>query len=180
MVCKVCNQPLPGRLSVSVGLVAWLKDECFACSLNTEPWSLAKVTATVQLRTSFVVGYGPVGVLDASTTGFQSYVFCGPVPQRKTLKNWGPIWNPNRLLFAERLAVENFLLSGLRAALPWWLSSKESPANAGNTGVIPGSGRSPRGGNGSPLQCSCLGNPMDRGAWWATVHEVTSRLWLSI
>ena len=38
---------------------------------------------------------------------------------------------------------------------------------------IPGLGRSPEGGNGNPLQYSCLGNPMDRGAWWATVHEVT-------
>ena len=64
-----------------VGLVSWLKDECFARSLNTEPWSLAKVTALVHLRSSFVVGYGPVGLLDASTTGFESHVFCGPVPQ---------------------------------------------------------------------------------------------------
>ena len=55
-------------------------------------------------------------------------------------------------------------------------ATKESAWNAGDTGSVPGSGRSPRGGNGSPLQCSCLGNPMDRGAWWATVHEVTSRL----
>ena len=38
---------------------------------------------------------------------------------------------------------------------------------------IPGWGRSPGGGNGNPLQYSCLGNPMDRGAWWATVHGVT-------
>ena len=47
------------------------------------------------------------------------------------------------------------------------------PANAGAAGdmhLIPGSGRSPRGGNGNPLQYSCLGSPMDRGAWWATVH----------
>ena len=41
---------------------------------------------------------------------------------------------------------------------------------------IPGLGRSPKGGNGNPLQYSFLGNPMDRGAWWATVHEVT-RSW---
>ena len=39
-------------------------------------------------------------------------------------------------------------------------------------GLIPGSGRSPGGGNGNPLQYSCLGNPMDREAWWATVHGV--------
>ena len=52
---------------------------------------------------------------------------------------------------------------------------KNLPANAGDTadvGLIPGMGRSPGGGNGNPLQYSCLGNPMDRGAWWATVHEV--------
>ena len=41
---------------------------------------------------------------------------------------------------------------------------------AGDTGSIPGLGRSPEGGNGNPLQYACLGNPMDRGAWWATVH----------
>ena len=48
---------------------------------------------------------------------------------------------------------------------------KKSPANAGDEGLIPGSGRSPREGNGNPLQYSCLENPMDRGAWWATVHR---------
>ena len=56
--------------------------------------------------------------------------------------------------------------------LPWSLSSKESACNAGDTGSIPGSGRSPGEGNSNPLQDSCLGNPMDRGAWWATVHGV--------
>ena len=49
---------------------------------------------------------------------------------------------------------------------------KNQPANAGDSGSIPGSGRSPGGGNGNPLQYSDLGNPMDRGAWWATVHGV--------
>ena len=50
---------------------------------------------------------------------------------------------------------------------------KESAWNAGDAGLIPGSGRSPGEGNGYPLQYSCLKNPMDRGAWWAKVHEVT-------
>ena len=49
---------------------------------------------------------------------------------------------------------------------------KNLPANAGDTGSIAGSGRSPGEGNGNALQYSCLGNPMDRGAWWATVHGV--------
>ena len=51
-------------------------------------------------------------------------------------------------------------------------NGKESAANAGAAVLIPKWGRSPRGGNGKPLQYSCLGNPMDRGAWQATVHEV--------
>ena len=50
---------------------------------------------------------------------------------------------------------------------------KVSASNAGDLGSIPGSGKSPEEGNGNPLQYSCLGNPMDRGAWWATVHGVT-------
>ena len=49
---------------------------------------------------------------------------------------------------------------------------KNPPANAGDMGSILGSGRSPEEGNGNPLQHSCLGNPMGRGAWQATVHEV--------
>ena len=53
---------------------------------------------------------------------------------------------------------------------------KKPPTNAGDTrdtGSIPGLGRSPGEGNGNPFQYSCLGNTMDRGAWWATVHGVT-------
>ena len=47
---------------------------------------------------------------------------------------------------------------------------KNPPASAGDSGLIPGSGRSPGEGNGNPLQYACLDNPMDRGAWRATVH----------
>ena len=58
---------------------------------------------------------------------------------------------------------------------------KNPPANAGDVGLIPGWGRSPGGGNGNPLQYSCLENPMDRGVWWVTVHGVMkSWTWLSI
>ena len=56
---------------------------------------------------------------------------------------------------------------------------KNPPANVGDardTGLIPGQGRYPKGGNVNPLQYSCLENPMDRGALWATVHEVTKSL----
>ena len=54
-----------------------------------------------------------------------------------------------------------------------WLSGKVSSRSAGDVGSVPGVGRSPGEGNGNPLQCSCLGNSMDREAWWATVHGVT-------
>ena len=50
------------------------------------------------------------------------------------------------------------------------------PASAGDLGSIPGLGRSPGGGNGNPLQYSCLENCMDRGAWRATVHGVPKEL----
>ena len=64
-----------------------------------------------------------------------------------------------------------------RQILNQWVSvgsdSKESACNAGDQGSIPGSGRPPGEGNGSPLQCFCLENPMNRGAWQATVHGVT-------
>ena len=55
---------------------------------------------------------------------------------------------------------------------PGDLDGKESACDAGDLGSIPGSGRSPREGNGNPLQYSCLENPMFRGAWQATVHGV--------
>ena len=57
--------------------------------------------------------------------------------------------------------------------LPWGLRCKESAYNAGDVGLIPGSVRSPGEGNGNPLQYSCLGNPMNRGAWQGTVDVVT-------
>ena len=59
---------------------------------------------------------------------------------------------------------------------PRWLTVKNLPSvqeTLGDTGSIPGSGRSPEGGHDNPLQYPCLENPMNRGAWWATVHGVT-------
>ena len=71
---------------------------------------------------------------------------------------------------------------GLTFDLAWGPSAKDSACNAGAAGAagsIPGLGRSPGEGNGNLLQCSCLENPMDRGAWWATVHGVAKiQTWL--
>ena len=73
----------------------------------------------------------------------------------------------------DRLPTSVFL------GFPGGSDGKEFTCNAGNLGSIPGLGRSPGGGHGNPLQYSCLENPMDRGAWQATVHGVgKSRTWL--
>ena len=55
----------------------------------------------------------------------------------------------------------------MHLGLPWWLSVKEPACNAGDAGSIPGSGRSSGEGNGNPLRYSCLGDPIDKGDWWA-------------
>ena len=68
---------------------------------------------------------------------------------------------------------ERWGLSSQRWGFPSGSDSKVSVYSAGDPGSIPGSGRSPGEGNGSPLQYSCLENAMDGGAWWATVHGVT-------
>ena len=75
---------------------------------------------------------------------------------------------------ADKLPVEDTLLDViyLQVGLPWQLTIKNLPASAGDVGLIPGSGRPPGEGNGNLLQYSCLGNPVARGAWWATVHGV--------
>ena len=59
-----------------------------------------------------------------------------------------------------------------KLGFPGGSESKASACSAGDLGSIPGLGRSPGEGNGNPLQYSCLENPMDGGAWWATVHRV--------
>ena len=64
------------------------------------------------------------------------------------------------------------MLHSIYLGHPWWLSGKESTCTAGDESSIPGSRSSPGEGNVNPSQFSCLGNPMDRGAWWATVHGV--------
>ena len=63
--------------------------------------------------------------------------------------------------------------NSIRLWFPGGSAVKDLPANARDLGSIPGSVRSPGKGNGNPFQYSCLENPMDRGAWWATVHGVT-------
>ena len=71
------------------------------------------------------------------------------------------------------LKIANSIWACEHAGLTWWLSGKESTRRAGDADLIPGLEDSPGEGNGNPLQYSCLRNPMGRGSWQATVHEVT-------
>ena len=94
----------------------------------------------------------------------------GPHLQRRCLMGVGlaPGW-----------ASAGFSQPALCPGPPQWLSDKESACSAGDTGDLDsthGSGRSPGAGHGNPLQYSCLENPMDRGAWQATVHGVAKSL----
>ena len=57
--------------------------------------------------------------------------------------------------------------------IPCGSDGEESAHDAGDLGSVPGLGRSSGEGNGYPLQCSCLENPMDRGVWWAIVHGIS-------
>ena len=65
------------------------------------------------------------------------------------------------------------MVSVMTCMAPCGSDGKESACNAGESGLIPGSERSSEEGNGNLLQYSCLGNPMDGGAWWVTVHGLT-------
>ena len=91
-----------------------------------------------------------------------------PFPSPGDLPNPG-IKPRSPALQADSLPGTTLRFSGF----PCGSDHRESSCNAGDLGLIPGSGRYPGEGNGNPLQYSCLENPMDRGAWQATVHRVT-------
>ena len=78
--------------------------------------------------------------------------------------------------FYNFIAYSFLALGNIPLGFPGGSMVKNSPANAGDAGLNTGSGRSLGERNGNPLQYSCLGNPMDRGAWWITVHGVAKEL----
>ena len=94
------------------------------------------------------------------------YIF----PWRFFLRNNFRKWNLN--YFIKVIVKKSSEHTRLLWGFPGGSNGKESACNAGDLDLIPGSGRSPGEGKGDPLQCSCLDNSMDRGAWWATVHGV--------
>ena len=122
-----------------------------------------------------------VGILQVKQYGTKLLLFClANIPSIYAyhLQNFPSVEMEN-LCEGQRWSLAS-RLSGVIMGFPGDTDTKESACNARNLGSIPGLGRSPGEGNGNPLQYSCLENPMDRGAWRATVHEVTkSWTWLS-
>ena len=111
---------------------------------------------------------------------------CSSIPKAQLLCCMG-LEGFDQLLVMERASWHHsglvwfLLLLVVLMCFPCGSGIKNLSANAGDMGSIPGSGRSSGGGNGNPLQYSCLGNTMDRGAWWATIHRVImSRTWLKL
>ena len=87
---------------------------------------------------------------------------------------FSPFFPPPPHLHGHILYMELHILCIL-LGFPGSAVVKNLPANVGDAGLIPGSGRSPGEGNGNPLQYSCLEKSMDRGAWWAIIPRVTKR-----
>ena len=83
---------------------------------------------------------------------------------------WCPEWLGKLITHSDQVFC---FTTFLNLGLPWWLRGKEPTWNAGDMGSVPELGIFPGEGNGNPLQYSCLGNLMDRGAWWATVLGIT-------
>ena len=95
----------------------------------------------------------------------------------KLVKNWPAMQEtPVQVLGQQDLWRRDRLPTPVFLGFPGGSDSKEFICNVGDLGSIPGLGRFAGGGHGNPLQYSCLENPMDRGAWWATVHGVTKEL----
>ena len=93
--------------------------------------------------------------------------------QARFLGSLSSVTQPERLVLSLVLPWFFALTSLVLLGFPGGSDGKESACSAGDPGSVPGLGRSPGEGNGCALQYSCLENPMDRGAWQATVHEVT-------
>ena len=84
---------------------------------------------------------------------------------------WSLSWSFHSYVLSPVFEIPQDLLTFLLWYIQRWFSGKESACR--NKRSVPGWGRSPGGGHGKPLQYSCLENPMNRGAWWATVHAVS-------
>ena len=144
-------------------------------SLMFETWNKQTKQLEILPRNAFMSPF--ISNFQVSIAIQESFAFLLSPNTRLSCYQGGFTFHPweSRILWLPLQSVRwlNFRGGYLRNVwLPWWLSGKESACDAGDSGSIPGLERSPREGKGNPLQYSCLGNPMDRGAWWAAVQGV--------
>ena len=144
--------------------------------LPWEPGGVARskshLCLTMQLR--LTVAWGPAGIRNVFRERLNFVAPCLPTGIRLSWSWRGKVAvERNEIWQVDGAQARKRTLYFLQWGFPCSLVGKESACNAGYTGLIPGSGRSPREGNSNPLQYSCLENPMDREALQATVHGVT-------
>ena len=120
---------------------------------NTQNWLSLEWTGWISLQSK------GLSRVFSNTTVQKHQFFSAQLSSQSNFKKW-------KLTGRMSWVLDLLSLQSLR--LSQWLSGKEFACNAGDTGLIPGSGRSPGVGNGNPLQNSCLENPINRGAWWVT------------
>ena len=156
---------LPSSSAISDTLL-WIW--CQVCC--TRPLTLLSMVTTEQKTNSFPLKLEPTGYFPGCPVGKTPGFHCGEA-QVPSL-----VWEL-RFCMPQGTALNTPPPPKLELILqcfgfPAGLDCKESACNAGDPGLIPGSGRSPGEGHGNPLQYSCLENCMERGAWWFTVHGV--------
>ena len=129
------------------------------------------------VHSNFLLVHSPLEFLTLN----QPYKICVKLSKFEDLLHNNIKWQFHLKILTSQIWVQNLKSSckSFPQSFPFWaswaLGVKNSLANAGDirdTDLIPGLGISPGGGQGHPLQYSCLENPLDRGSWWATVHGV--------
>ena len=139
-------------------------------ALEKHPGSLCRKVCT-SLEHAAGCGFMEVESYFNPLWGLWGSQICSPLPR--------PVWD-NKTCASLGLFPPSKLTFQLPKGFLGGSVVKNPPAKAGDMGSIPGWGRSPGGGNDNLLQYSWLGNPMDRGVWWATAHGVAKNLtWLS-
>ena len=165
--------PLFGKIFITLYAMLWRRK-----------WPLTPVLLPGESHgRKSLVGYSPWGHKELDTTEwlhFQFLLSCigegnGNPLQCSCLENprdRGAWWAAFYGVAQSRTRLKRLSSSSMHADFLGGSVVKHLPANEGDVGSIPALWRSPRKGNGNPLQYSCLGNPRDRGAWWTAIHEI--------
>ena len=164
---------------VSQWLLAWPPCNPGRNCLTSQTWSQTLLFLSfLNLEPAWQKGWLP-GVLPHCSYALGSCYLGSPLAHGSPFLVWGWCWLKHSWVLVEW--NWNKGKHSLSLGFPGGSDSKESACNAGDLGSLPGCGRSPGEMNGYLFQCSCLENPMDRGAQWATAHGVAkSQTWLTL